>query len=178
MAAQPVSVNLLDQPEFEGSSVTRLFNWAVTYGRYIMIGTEVIVLLAFISRFSLDRKLTDLREEIAQKQIILEANKNFEEEIKQLQTNILTVNNLIETQRKPLDIFNQVISILPPDIILLSYKQEDINIELKLLAGTTNSFSIFLNSIQRISSLSNIEITEIRKDALRGTEFRIIAKIQ
>ena len=32
-----------------------------------MIGTEVVVLLAFISRFSLDRKLTDLKEEISQK---------------------------------------------------------------------------------------------------------------
>ncbi len=77
MPAQPVSVNLLDQPEFTSSSIARLINWTITYGRYIMIGTEVIVLVAFISRFSLDRKLTDLREEIAQKQIILEANADF-----------------------------------------------------------------------------------------------------
>lgn len=178
MPAQPVSVNLLDQPEFESTSVSRLFNWAVTYGRYIMIGTEVIVLLAFISRFSLDRKLTDLREEIAQKQIILEANQGFEENIKQLQSTIKNINTLVVNQPKSLNTFYETSKILPPDVSILSYKQERINLELKLIAGTTNGFTLFLHRFQNIDSLTNIEVNEIRRDPLRGTEFKILATLK
>lgn len=142
MPAQPVSVNLLDQPEFTSSSLSRLMNWAITYGRYIMIGTEVIVLVAFISRFSLDRKLTDLREEIAQKQIILEANQDFEQEYKHLQETIAKVKVLLTNQEKILTNFYQIAAILPVDVIIESYKTEKNSIDLKLIAGTTEGFSL------------------------------------
>ena len=67
------NINLLKNSS-DQSPLDRITDWALTYGRYIMIGTEIVVLLAFISRFSLDRKLTDLKEEIGQKQQILLAN--------------------------------------------------------------------------------------------------------
>ena len=75
------NINLLGDSEMDHTPVGRIVNWAVTYGRYIMIGTEIVVLLAFISRFSLDRKLTDLKEEVGQKQEIIEANLPFEGEV-------------------------------------------------------------------------------------------------
>jgi hypothetical protein len=178
MSAQPVSVNLLDQPEFESSSVARLFNWAVTYGRYIMIGTEVIVLLAFISRFSLDRKLTDLREEIAQKQIILEANKGFEEEIIQLQNTTKQIRSIVDIQEKPLSIFYDISRTLPSDVTIRSYTQEANKLSLTLVAGTTNGFSLFLSRLQQSSTFIDIEVTEINKDPLIGTLFKIVAKFK
>ena len=67
MPAKPIEINLLGQEDLKHTPQGRILNWALTYGRDIMIGTEIVVLLAFISRFSLDRKLTDLKEEISQK---------------------------------------------------------------------------------------------------------------
>lgn len=177
MPAQPVSVNLLDQPELQTSSVTQLFNWAITYGRYIMIGTEIIVLLAFISRFSLDRKLTDLREEISQKRIILEANSNFEREYQQTQQIIAKAQILVSDQSKPIILKNQVIAALPQQVRLIQFKQEAKSLELEVNASTTEGFSLFLNRIQSIPRLSAIEVSEIIKDPLRGTSFKIKAKI-
>ena len=66
MPAKTVDVNLLEKDDFSESPIGRIVTWAITYGRYIMILTEIVVLLAFISRFSLDRKLTDLNEAIGQ----------------------------------------------------------------------------------------------------------------
>lgn len=178
MAAQPVSVNLLDQPEFNSSSIARIMNWAITYGRYIMIGTEVIVLVAFISRFSLDRQLTDLREEIAQKQIILEANQDFENEFLYVQDTLKKVSALTKTQDKPITILQNIISIIPDDVFIQSYDYSDTSLEIRFTAGTTQSFSSVLTRLQNIESLHNIEVSEISKDTLRGTEFLITADIK
>lgn len=178
MPAQSVSVNLLDQPEFKSSSIARLMNWAITYGRYIMIGTEVIVLIAFVSRFSLDRKLTDLREEIAQKQIILEANQQFEEEYKHLQETLSKIKVLVNNQDKPTALFYQISATLPIDVLMSSYHAENNKLNIHLLAGTTEGFSLFLKQIQNVPSVTDIEVTEIKKDKLRGTEFRIIARVR
>lgn len=178
MPAQPVSVNLLDQPEFEASSVAHLLNWAISYGRYIMIGTEIIVLLAFISRFSLDRKLTDLREEIAQKQIILEANQDFEKEFKHLQVSIERVKGLLAGQETPIATFYQIGSILPPDVRITSYKLNKENLDITVLAGTTEGFSLFLGRLQQISNVKNIDVTEIIKDPLEGTSISLKATVK
>ena len=83
-----ISINLLGQEDLSHTPGGRMVQWAMTYGRYIMILTEIVVLGAFVSRFSLDRKLTDLKEEITQKQAIIEANSELEQNIRTLQNQL------------------------------------------------------------------------------------------
>ena len=172
------TINLLDQPEFESSSLGKLLTWAITYGRYIMIGTEIIVLLAFISRFSLDRRLTDLREEIAQKQTILVANQQFEQDFNSLQQSLKKISLLITDQNKPVNTFYQVSGLLPSDVKVTEFGLSDKNIEIVVNAGTTQGLSTFLSRLQHQKGISNIEVTDVEKDIVKGTLIRILAKIQ
>jgi len=144
MPATSVSVNLLDQEELEHSPLGRIVTWAITYGRYIMIGTEVIVLLAFISRFSLDRKLTDINEEIAQKQAIIEANAPFEREIRALQDQLVKMKALLSDQAKIPEILSLMQSALPPDVYLGTLSVNNNKLSASAVAGTTAGFSQFL----------------------------------
>ena len=174
--AQGTSINLMDQPEFESSSIGRLLTWAITYGRYIMIGTEIIVLLAFISRFSLDRRLTDLREEISQKQLILQANLSFEQDFIQLQQSLGKIRKLLNGQDKQINILYLISSFLPSDVVITQYSQEGNTLQLSLVAGTTNGLSLFLQRMQNSSLFTNIDIANIQKDAINGIQFSLIAK--
>ena len=79
------TINLLIHTDFDKTFLGKFLRWSLTYGRYIIICTEIIVLLAFIYRFSLDRKITDLNDEIEQKSAIIAANSNFEEQFRNLQ---------------------------------------------------------------------------------------------
>ena len=58
----------------------RFIKWLTTIGRWVMTLTELIVISAFISRFWLDRKNSDLSDLIRQKQAILESTQYFESE--------------------------------------------------------------------------------------------------
>ena len=82
-----------------------------------MITTEIVVLLAFISRFSLDRKNTDLTEELGQKQAIIEANLDFERDIKSLQAHLTTAKILLADQAKPIEVVNILESLIPQTCI-------------------------------------------------------------
>ena len=172
------TINLLDQPEFESSSVGKLLTWAITYGRYIMIGTEIIVLLAFISRFSLDRSLTDLREEIAQKQIILQANESFESDFSQLQLSLTKIRGLLNTESKPIDMFYQISALLPADVTLSSFSYDGKIISIALTAGTTDGFSTFLSRLQGQKGIGAIDVTDVEKDILTGIHVRLDATLQ
>ena len=62
----PLSINLM--PGRETSFGEKFLNWSLTFGRYIIIGTEIIVLVAFFSRFKLDRDFIDLHDQVKEKQ--------------------------------------------------------------------------------------------------------------
>lgn len=177
-SAQPVSVNLLEHEDLDDSVVSRLITWAVTYGRYIMIGTEIVVLLAFISRFSLDRKLTDLREEISQKQIILKANQDFEQEFKQTQKKLDTVRSFLKNQTQTGDTLFQLQALLPLDVFLTEFQITQNKLTFSAVSGTTQSFSQFLSRLSVQKGFSDVQLADIRKSTLKGIEFRVTATIK
>ncbi len=172
MPAKPVSINLIGQDQFEHTPQGRIVAWALTYGRYIMIGTEIVVLLAFISRFSLDRKLTDLKEEIDQKQAILQANLPLENHIKSSQDRLAKIKTLLADQSKPVDTFKLVNSLMPVDVYLRNLSITGGKLSAEATAGTTNGFALLLNNFQSEKRILSVDIDDIKKDQLSGINFR------
>ncbi|MBI4065151.1 hypothetical protein HY409_02180 [Candidatus Gottesmanbacteria bacterium] len=172
MPATPsLSINLLGTQDLEHSPQGRIVQWALTYGRYIMIGTEIVVLLAFISRFSLDRKLTDLKEEISQKQAILEANVSFEQDVRNLVGKTTQIQSLLKDESKLADILSLLRTLLPPGVYLESVDINPTEVHGKAIASTTQGFAQFLGSIQSAKNISQVDIGEIHKNPITGIAF-------
>ncbi|OGG01363.1 hypothetical protein A2Z33_02330 [Candidatus Gottesmanbacteria bacterium RBG_16_52_11] len=143
-----------------------------------MILTEIIVLFAFFSRFSLDRKLADLNEQIEQKQAIIEANLPTEMEIRKVQQNIAEIKTLIETQEKPVNNLTVIKSLLPSDVYFETLEITPTGISADSIAGTIEGFSVFLGNLQAVGKFQAIDIEEIKKEPLRGIVFRFTAKTE
>ena len=172
-----VSINLLQKTDLEHTAIGRITTWAVTYGRYIMIGTEIVVLLAFIARFSLDRKLTDLKEEIAQKQAIIQVNAGFEQDVRNIQLRLSTIKGDIVTQSKPAELLAFLQNSLPPDVYIgtLDYSKEKFIVE--AVSGTTEGFSQFITNFAAAPGVRDLEIGDIQKQPGRGIQFKVSATI-
>ena len=117
MSAQP-SVNLLPKSEFELSFWGKFLKWSLTAGRYIIILTEMVVIGAFLSRFKLDKDLSDLTEAINGKKAILEALASTEKTFRKTQSNLEIAQKAINTKPKTLDLWNETVQTMPPEIIL------------------------------------------------------------
>lgn len=175
MPAKPIAINLLGQEDLKHTPHGRIIQWALTYGRYIMIGTEIVVLLAFISRFRLDRKLTDLKEEISQKQAILEVNADLENEIRLLQDTLVKVKQTTARQSAPLDTLRLLPTLLPPDV---SFETLDIStdrITASAVALSTYGFSQFLTNLQAAKQFSAIDVADVKRSATTGITFKVTA---
>lgn len=176
-AEQPI-VNLLEHDVFEESPIGRILTWATTYGRYIMITTEIVVLLAFISRFSLDRKRVDLDEAIESKMAIIEVNQPFEKEVRSVQTELSLIKTLLNEQTKPLTTLRLVKSLLPQDVYLELYNYETDKLSLSAVAATTQGFMVFMNNLQSSPQFLKIDIGEVRKTPQKGISMKITISLQ
>ncbi len=175
MPAKSIAINLLGQEDLRHTPHGRIISWALTYGRYIMIGTEIVVLLAFISRFSLDRKLTDLKEEIAQKQAILEANGDLERDIRLLQDALGKIKQTTTNQSVALDTLTTLQALLPADVYVETLDVATDRLSVAAVSDTTYGFSQFLTNLQATKQFSKIDIGDIKKNALSGIEFTFTA---
>ncbi|MEK7532888.1 MAG: PilN domain-containing protein [Patescibacteria group bacterium] len=177
MPAKEIRINLLGTQDLGHTPWGRLVEWATTYGRYIMITTEIVVLLAFISRFSLDRKNTDLTEELGQKQAIIEANLDFERDIKSLQAHLTTAKILLADQAKPIEVVNILESLIPADVYLSSLDISRNRLSISAIAGTTSGFAQFLSNLQSIQQIQNVMLGDIRREPTTGIVFQLTADL-
>lgn len=175
MPAKPIQINLLGSQDLEHTPWGRLISWATTYGRYIMVTTEIVVLLAFISRFSLDRKNTDLTEELTQKQAIIQANLDFEREIKSLQSNLASAKQIMSVQPQPIELLDALVSVIPPDLYLTSLEILNNRVTLAATAGSTWGFAQFLSNLGMVRHIDNVILGDIRKTPQSGIEFQLTA---
>ena len=177
MPAKQGSINLFNQETSTNSPWNRIIMWITTYGRYIMVTTELIVLIAFASRFSLDRKLSDLKENIMEKQEILEVNVDLEKEIRATQEKIGAVKQLIRGQSVPVDTLISVQTLLPSGTYLESLTIDKDKVTSNMIADSSDSFTKFLANFSVSKKLTSVEIGRIGKK-LTGIQFTVTAKIK
>lgn len=158
-----LSINLL--PGREPTFGEKFITWSLTFGRYIIIGTEIIVLLAFLSRFKLDRDLIDLNDQVKEKQKVLASLKPIEENVNQLQARLGEIKKVDSSQGKgilalptlasltPEGITYKTISVLADKITIIGFAKETADIALfttKLKEATLfKKDSITLESVGR-----------------------------
>jgi len=155
-----IAVNLIPEDAFFETIIGRTMKWAVSVGRYIVIFTELIVILSFGTRFSLDRQITDLNDSIFQKASIIRSFGNLETDIRSVQGQISEYEQL--QQRKNLaDIFPGLSAITPQDVALIELT---ILPDLVTMRGTTQSqasINLLINNIQISDNFFNVRVNRI-----------------
>ncbi len=155
-----ISINLVPKDPFFESPLGKILKWALTVGRYIVIFTELVVIISFVTRFSLDRRVTDLNDAIFQQKTIIESYGNLEPEIKAFQAKIQAYNQLEQKQNYS-EVFSDL-SLLTPTGIRLDEMQ--INNQGILLTGgalSQNTFTLFTNNLQLYPKFAQVSIENI-----------------
>jgi Tfp pilus assembly protein PilN len=78
-------INLVPKEGLESTTSGRFLLWILSTFRIILIITELVVIGAFISRFWLDAKNTDLTEEMRDKKSVIASLSEFEKDFKATQ---------------------------------------------------------------------------------------------
>lgn len=158
-------INLLPQEEFEASTLGRVLSWALSSFRIIVIVTEMIVMLAFLSRFWLDARMTDLNELIKARQATILAQSNFEKQFRLLQTK-LAIFDALSKEPPTSATLSTIVSYLPPDVLLSNLSKNGDSIQVRGLSGSERSIAQFVANLEASSLFGEVTLT----DAQESTE--------
>ncbi len=171
-------INLLPQEEFQASTVGRVLTWLLSTFRYIVITTEMIVMIAFLSRFWLDAKSADLTDAINQKQAVIASYKTFENQFRDAQAKLTIFKNFAGDNQKITPVIGDITANLPNDITLneISINNEKV----KIVATTKNeaSASNFIINLNSSTFLQSIELGSVESKISGDLSFTINAIIK
>jgi len=172
-------INLLQKEDFEKRPLGKFLNWALTVGRWIVVFTELVVILAFLSRFKLDTDLADLQDKIREKQSIVVNSASFEKTFRSAQNRIIQIQSVENNQLGVNKILEEFQRITPSDLIIKS-----LNFKEKVLTVTGTSFnesglSLFINNLSGSPIFTQTQITNITKGGKKpGLDFTIKTELK
>lgn len=179
MAAQKNIIEFLPQEDWEKKPAGKILKWALSIGRYIVITTELIVIIAFLSRFKFDRDLTDLNEEIKQKQTIIESQAQFEQEFRFLQKKLAAIESLEKQRLQTNKILDELSSLTPIDVYLSNLQINNQEINLSAIALSETGLATLINNIKNSSLFNNLNLSQVSSGAEKtiGINFEVKSKL-
>lgn len=172
-----VNINLIKRPYENSSFFNQFLSWALSYGRYIIIVTQIIVLSVFFLRFKFDREHADLKESVSQKQAIIESVKDLENEIKGLQSKLSDIRKIVTSQEIPVNVLRFLQENSPTDTnySLISYSNNKITFT--ATTSSLKSFSTLLKNIQTEDKFNEVNLEDVQRRKNGRIEFTISANV-
>lgn len=166
--ALPSGIQLLPEEQIEKESLSQFLSWALTFGRYVVVFTEGIVLLVFLSRFWLDSQIIDLKQTITGKAQIVQSAQNFEKEFLSTQAKMKEIADLEEKLFSASPYFSVVEQNIPQDanLIKLSINQDGLTIQ-----GNTNSYdtvTAFEEALRKQKEFVEVKLSSLSREQLEG----------
>lgn len=169
--------NNLPSVNFAGNKQTplleRLMDWTLTIGRLIVIITEIIAVIAFLYRFSLDERLANVRSEIKDQKNIISNLKTDENKYRNLQDRLGLISAFSTKSTKSTQTISDIAGLISSKVKInglnISADRADMNVNLL----STSYLKELVSSLEKYSGTSSISINNIENKPLEGISANI-----
>jgi len=176
MTAQKKEISLLSKDEFEKTRLGKFLKWALTFGRWIVIFTELVVILCFLSRFKLDRDLTDLGEKIKQQQAIIVSFGDLEKNVRSLQESLVIIGDLEKKQLLACTLLDELSATVPLDVSLRDLVVGEKKVNISAVALSEAGFDGFIRGLSE-SRFNKISLDKVNRKKTGEIEFDLTAQV-
>lgn len=143
-------------------SLDVFIHWAITGGRFIVILTETIALAAFLYRFTLDRQIVDLHDQINQRQKIVAAFATDEALYRNLQDRLIQIETINKNVSITPDLFSDIQDLATKNNIAVKLLTiSDKNLHIEFTTGSLTNLKAFINDLNKRKDIKDISIDRI-----------------
>lgn len=153
-------INLIPQDEFEVSTLGRILKWALSTFRVVVIVTELIVMSAFLSRFWLDAKNSDLNETINVSKSQISAFSAIESTFRTYQNKLSIVKSLY-SQKTLNRTITSVLNLIPTDITLITISVTGNTVQIKASSFSEMAISQFLVNLGASKEFGEVNLSQV-----------------
>ena len=170
-------INLLPKTEFEISFWGRFLKWSLTAGRYIIILTELLVIVAFMSRFKLDHDLSDLNDTILGKQALLEASANTEKVLRLTQARLNFADQKQKNHPVPSEVISKITGLLPSRVTLSSVALVGSNLTLEMTSPSEQELGVLVQALTTDKMFKSVDLISVASESETTIKFVIKIKL-
>ena len=154
------SVNFLtDQNQH---SIDKFVTWALTYGRTIVMITELIALLAFLYRFTLDAQLSDLHDKITAQQHLVAASQNLETRDRNLQDRLALASSIDTQAATQVQYVFSTLDQAKGNVTFETLTEEGNAIKIQVNTANSASLNAFVQDLRNNTSATDISIDSLQ----------------
>lgn len=175
------AINLLPKDNFDQTGLGKAVKWATTFGRWIVIIVDLLVIGSFLSRFYFDTKLADYHDEIKQQQVIVESATDFEATFRSLQKRLALIKSLANQKFGSESKLLFLTKILPPEVVLKNLQIDEEKITFSGNSSNQEGFEKLTRNLlaspqTKSINLSQLSIGEKNKEGLVSFNFSVVWK--
>lgn len=161
MKERSPAINLLPRDPFYETPAGKLLSWGTNVGKYVLMFTQLVVLVSFAARFTLDRQLTDLNTSILQHAALVDSYGQLEEDVREIQTKTAFIKQYAGQQHAG-DYLLALSTITPVGVKLSNIQFGTQQIGIAGIAQDTTSLSQFIVNMQAVPEFANISVGDIK----------------
>lgn len=166
------SINLLPRDSFETSQIGIVLAWLLSFGKWAVILTQLVVMGAFLWRFTLDRQLTDLKKSIAKDVAVIKSYDQIERDFILTQKRVENAKSVIAEQKAITDELARLAAATPVDVwydkLTITPDSSSISAYSKSLPG----FNQFLATLEQDPSYKGVSIARIQNGGVQGAQMQ------
>lgn len=153
-------INLLPLDDFESSTFGRILKWALSSFRVMVIITELVVMSAFLSRFWLDARNSDLNDGINVNKSQVVAFEDVEKNLRNYQKK-LSISREMYLDPNHSEIVEEISKYMPEDITLSSIQKNNNGIQIKASSLSESSIAQFLVNLTSNNNYTDVNLSQV-----------------
>ncbi|HVZ67468.1 MAG TPA: PilN domain-containing protein [Patescibacteria group bacterium] len=165
MANSPhVKINLIGKSEV--SFRDDILKWAISVGRIIIVVTELVAVGALAYRFTIDRKIVDLHDQIKKADLFVEAQAAKEADYRSIQNRLANIKTIDTDAENKISIMKEILASMSTG----DFSSTNLTVSQKSININGVAFSIFPinNFIEELKK--NPNVTSISLDDISSTD--------
>lgn len=161
-------INLLPGDDLENKAGGKFLKWALSWGKRIVVFTELIVILAFLSRFWLDTTVANNNDKITQKKNVVVASSNFEANFRKIADKVSKAQSL-ENSVSALTVYDEAKKLIPLGIDL---NQLSVNGDKVSFTGTADEPTLakLIDAFKNSASFGDVSVERIARKGVVITD--------
>lgn len=163
-----ISINLVPKDPFFSTPLGRTMQWALSAGRYIVIFTELVVIVSFAARFVLDRQLTDINSTILQQAAVVEGYQELETQFRLVQDKIENIEQ-VEQEINIVEVFAGLQEVTPTEVVLNQLSIRPASITVTGRSFSQSAFNTYITNLQLSPQFHDISVSKVESGESQGS---------
>lgn len=162
-----VDINILYPQGIPQKLPIKFLKWLLSYGKFIAIIVEVVVIATFVVRFSLDAERNNLKDQITTQIPYINGYSAEEAQIRQTQFKISEVKKVYGNEPSWTQILNQLSAQVPIQGvkltgILLDHSQPgSLTVKISGQASNSNDLAVLVTGLKQSQEFRNVTLSNI-----------------